>query len=76
MAQEARRDAAFAAFFFRLGRAFAANSLGRGLVFFGGQFLNAAQISLGRFIAAGFRRGGLAFAFNRERLRSGRGFGF
>ena len=71
MAHEARRDATFAAFFFRLGRAFAANGLGRGLVFFGGQFLNAAQIGLGGLIAGGFRRGAHAFAFNRERLSGG-----
>ena len=76
MAHEARRDAALTAFFFRLGRAFAANGLGRGLVFFGGQFLNAAKIGLGRFIAGGFRRSAYAFAFNRERLSGGRGFGF
>ena len=76
MAHEARRDAAFTAFFFRLGRAFAANSLGRGLVFFGWQFLNAAKIGLGGFIAGGFRRSAHAFAFNRKRLRGGRGFRF
>ena len=77
MAHEARRDAALTAFFFRLGRAFAANGLGRGLVFFGGQFLNAAKIGgFGRFIAGGFRRSAHAFAFNRERLSGGRGFRF
>ena len=76
MAHEARRDAALTAFFFRLGRAFAANGLGRGLVFFGGQFLNAAKIGLGGFIAGGFRRSAHAFAFNRERLSGGRGFRF
>ena len=76
MTHEARRDAALTAFFFRLGRAFAANGLGRGLVFFGGQFLNAAKIGLGGLIAGGFRRSAHAFAFNRERLSGGRGFRF
>ena len=76
MTHEARRDAALTAFFLRFGRAFAANGLGRGLVFFGGQFLNAAQIGLGGFIAGGFRHSAQAFAFNRERLGGCRGFGF
>ena len=77
MAHEARRDAAFAAFFFRLGRAFTANSLGRGLVFLGGQFLNPAKISFGGFIIGCFGFGAAAFAGDFERLRgSGRGFGF
>jgi hypothetical protein len=49
---------------------------GGGLVFFGRQFLNAAQIGLGGLIAGGFRRGAQAFAFNHERLSGGRGFGF